>query len=529
MTDKRVGISIDGEQTVTGPAREASGGLDRLKQTTQEAGDQAEASGKQQLDLTGAVENFGRQLVAMFGVGSLTAVIGKFHQEWRDEIRATNEELKAQADLTNEQALALRDLQFLRAGFSAADLSIVDRGAVLTGEGRSAIGGAFAELRSKTASLTDAQQVALFEELLETSLTTQNPASTLVPLFAKGSQFVADPNRLQSMLRKMQELSPAASPGVLASKFPQVLNPGVDAGLTPEETGGLLVEALTVSEENGATSLRNILTILAAPDTDARRQILSDRGAGPSIGVLEQLRVLQRGGMSLDDQVALVGRENLSVFGGLLRRNEFDSVIGQINQASLGGTDITEDAIKNIFNEDERLRKAVQTRQVEQQTEGLRSNSRRAQDFALARSIVERELFKAFDQGALTKADVDAKLEMFDSAVAQGMSMEEALNAVVLGRSFTNAARDLAPMATIGVPVIGPFLLGHALFFEDDTQDPGFGPADLPDIVTEELEAGPRRSLSQVRGVQNVTIVNVGNQFNNGDPTTTLSTRPNEE
>ena len=148
--------------------------------------------------------------------GAYLGVNGLIHA-----LRTSQQAMQENARVANELKEAQRNLQFLSQGFGPEELKATANAARLKG-GQDAVldaQTAFADMKSQTASMSDADRIALFNQLVQTSLTTDAPMSELVSLFAKGSQYVADPERLQSIIRKTQELSPAASPKVFPPRL----------------------------------------------------------------------------------------------------------------------------------------------------------------------------------------------------------------------------------------------------------------------------------------------------------------------
>lgn len=413
--------------------------------------------------------------------------------------RAQNEQLQENARLSNEVARSQLDLLFLNQGFKPGDIAVVDDVANMTGQSRASVGQAFGQFKSKTSNLNDDQRLGFFRELAQTALTTEAPIGQLVPLFAQGSLYVNDPNRLQNIVRKTQELSPEASPQALAKLLPEVLPFAGGLNLKPEEIAGLAVTAMTVSgsPDKGITALRNILLTLGGGGTDEQKALMEELGAPTSMGTFKQLAVLsgaqKTGGLGIEKMTGLVGKENAQVFLSMLQnpdllRNNVSAIVA----AGQGSKDLTEEAIVNIIGGSEQQKLRLQTEQATARIEGLKSKDVGAQKTMLARKLMEEEMIRrGYSPSART-----VKLTAFDVAVFGGASAERA---VELSEGFGDDLSDVVSNRIGQGPMLDAQMIG-------DNID--------PELLASELRK-PEAAQKTLKEMKRITIVNYNNSFIN--------------
>jgi len=441
MPNDEYKVEFTGDASDLSQAAEQAGrGMDSMDRKT----DRARQTTKQH---RAAMQGLGEEIKSQaLQYASFAAVIGTVTAA----IRANTEEVKRNAEAANQQKKAQLDLQFLRQGYSAADLQVVEDAASIIGGPNAQVeaAGAFAQLRSQTSHLTDDQQVEFFRQMAETTLTTSAPIQDLVPLFARGSLYVSDPNRLQNIMRKTQELSPEASPRALAQLLPRVLPlAGEDTGLAPEQIAGLLVTSMNLSgtPEMGATGLRNILSIISGGAQGAGADVLARAGADRG-DAMQRLAALAGEDLSVERRTQLFGRENLVVASGLLnnldlaRRN-----VAEVVGVGRSGRDLTAEAIDEIYGQDRQQALRLATAQAQARVERQKGADVRAQEAALGRLFFE-ERMRAKGTSAFRR---EANLTGYDIATGMGLSPE---NATWVAGMFFGLPREMAELYTQGGP-----------------------------------------------------------------------------
>jgi hypothetical protein len=453
----------------------------------------------------------------MLGAAGLIAALRLARQEMEENARAASELKKAQLDL-----------QFLNQGFNAAELDAVRQFSEKTGRDQSEVATAFAELKSKTAGLTDEERLDAFRQIAETSLTTSGSLTPLVNAFAFGLPTVPNAEALQNLLRGVQREAGVSSTEEVAQLF---LATGRETGLTPAESGGIFSFATTKVPDaaRARTQARNILLRLQGDQTPESEAILSQAGATPDVGVMEQLRRLnaaqQRGELGAKEITQLFGTENFvlgsQLIGGI---GEVEQTIGRINTDVTGGEDLTREAIQNIFAGDEQQRLRLQAAQIDQQIKNQRAGDANAQRVAVARKLLERELRS---QGA-APARIAIQLAAFDAAAGTGRSAESALqfgfaadprpvggDATADMEARTRAFRDLGA---------GPDLDTSTIGAEPSPEDDATPQPPAPDDATPQPPAAPPPSAGEPQASAGTVINNTTNittQFNAGSDGTT--------
>jgi len=519
-------IGVEADEAIR-KLKEVSDAEQQLAGDVEQAGDEARSASGEMDGLSKAHEGLSNNLKGMiagaFSIGALTKLI-----------QLNTDAIRENADATNRLKEAQLDLQFLNQGYRGDELAAVKRASEIVGgaDAQAELAATYAQLKSKTASLEDDERIALFEQLVETSLTTTTKPSQLVPLFATASQFIADPERLQAIVRKTQELSPAATADLLAKEFPQAFGAGRSAGLIPEQTAGLLASALKVDEATGGTALRTILQVLSGAATPEQVKILEGIGAPPSMGTIGQLgrigELIRSGELSKADQVKLFGGPYQSIAAELALSGEYQGNIEQIIQASQGGVDITQEAIRNIFAADAQQATRLKTRQVEAEIENIKSNDLNAQRIELAKKLMELEMRKR----GYSEARIQLVLATMKVASGLGGSPELTID---VGAPGGNAFRTLTggeyggdiaravKAALDALPDTDVSSIGDAFRNPDGPPLP-----DLGDLSTHPyaagvdlFEGGRSGSLQRFMRANKLAIQQIQNQYNlSGDGTT---------
>src|SRR3990172_2182488 len=335
-------ITVDADEAIR-KLRDVSGAENELEHQTRRAGGAAEQASRDAglLDRAwGAIRGQLLGLVAPFaGIGALTTVL-----------RLNSEAMAENVRLSRELAQAQRDLLFLSTAGSAAELAAVQRSAeIVGGEGaRVELTGAFAQFKSQTANLSEQQRLGLWQQMIETSLTTATRPTELVELFTRGRNFVQDPQQLQNIIAQTIIESPESNPAVMARLLPRVLPIGAAVGLQPAETAGLLAFAAgqAGSADEGATGLRNIIAALQGRGTPESQKILAGLDLPQGMNFFGQIAALTAaqaaGRLSLGELEAIGGRENLALFSSLLAKpQEMRQTVGRLVAAAGGEQDIT--------------------------------------------------------------------------------------------------------------------------------------------------------------------------------------------
>ena len=458
-------------------ADEALRAHDQVADATKRVGDETKETGEKADDASNKVGILQRGYTALLSsVGGLLAAYGGA-AGFNYLLRLNTEELERNAAAANELKKAQVDLQFLSQGYRYDELAAVEAASNLGTGTQAELAGVFANLKSKTAALDDQSRIALFEQLVETSLSTSASPSDLVGLFARGSQFVNDPERLQNMIREAQRLSPAASPTALEATLPSSLAVGNTVGLTAEQTTGLLVAAITANEESGANSLRNIMTILAGGTTPDGLDILKNAGASPGSGIVNQLDALRNANLGVEQITTLFGRENYSTISAILQLNQYGSNIESLYQATQGGRDLSQEAIQNIYSSDRQQALRLQNEQIKNQIQNLQARDVGAQEYELIGNLLELQRLEeggsslrgAIDQGLYRAL---AGTEFLDPESAAALIRQSSIG--------PNRASGFIDQAIQAGPQTSVTIIGQQF---NNAEDPGLvdsGRTDLP-------------------------------------------------
>lgn len=445
MVDElRTRITVEGDQAQRA-LKEVSDEEKKLADNTREAGDAAEGATEELGKMQGVTGFLGRGIGSLLdqvsglvrglvGVGGLVAA-------WR----ANRDEMQQNVALIRELADAQRDFLFLSSGNTDSELgAIKDAAEIVGGPGsRVELTRTFAQLKSQTANISEEERLAIFQQLVETSLTTSAKPTELVELFSKGARFVPDPQQLQNIIAQTIIESPESDPAVLARLLPEVLPAGVAAGITPAETAGALSfaagEAGTASQ--GATGLRNILLALRGRGTPESREILERVGAGPEGNFFQQIDALSgafgSGELGLADLEAIGGRENTALLSALLRNPQgLRDTVGRVVGAQ-GGDDITRGKLERTLDEFAGQNTELLTRQSEARIESLRLNDTDSARANLGRLLFEEQLRQNGELSTFRRAS-----QLFGYDVFTGLGISPETSVGLIEPFFTDRISD---------------------------------------------------------------------------------------
>jgi|GEM_PF-4656842 len=367
-------------------------------------------------------------VAALVGATGLLSALQKSRQEIEENAAAANRMKEAQLDLL-----------FLRNDVQPEDLQMTKDAARLIG-GKDALldtNAAFALLLSQTPGMPEAKRRAIYREAVESKLTTSASLTETIPFYTGNIPFVEDPNELQGMYRKAQELSPEASPRKLARLSPRVMQitaePDVD--VAPADAMGFLVKGLELTKgdpDSGATHTKNFLLRLRGRQTPEGEEILERLNASREKNLHDQVEnlktALESGQTNLAELQAIFGMETIQVALGQIR--QYDSTqdyIKQIRESSSDGKDPTADALREIYGGDEQLSFMQKIKQAEAELEILKSEDINAQRIQLGRTLFEGEL----QRRGMSKYRRDLWLLGYDTLTGGGASPEWTLDFIV--------------------------------------------------------------------------------------------------
>ncbi|MEM6551773.1 MAG: phage tail tape measure protein [Planctomycetota bacterium] len=346
-------------------------------------------------------------------------------------IQAQNQELQQNLQLMRDLANAQRDFLFLGGDETPREKDAILQGARVIGgkDAQEQLTRTFAQLKSQTSTLGTEDRIALFNELVQTSLTTETAPTDLVELFAKGRQFIDDPNRLQNVIAQTIIESPESDPSAIARLLPQTLPLGQAAGLSPEEVAGLtsFFAGRAGSPEVGVTALRSVILRLQAQGSDQQEQLKDQLGIDDEQSLLANLQALAQarraGSLDLTALKGLVGEEPAAVLSSALDAPDQQAqIIGRIVEAGQSPRDITGERLARVLRENPAIANELRTRQLEfavAEQQRAKADSRVQQ----ARLLLEKQLLEE-DVAPFIRRGL---LKAFDTAVASGASAETAL------------------------------------------------------------------------------------------------------
>lgn len=314
------------------------------------------------------------------GLVGISAIIGGITSAIRTNIQA----MKEHARIASQQQKELLGLQFL--GDLYKDVDVRERVKEYAEMGRRPLvetAEAYKALRSKGATLTEAQREGIMKEVMEFGR--QEPTAPLTDLVDMFTLYVKqtkakDMNVAQNILRQTIEEAGVAGAGEVSRYFPRFLPIGITGGLTGPQAAGLWAYATGElgSVEEATTGLRAAFLGLQGRGTPEATKMLAGLGVEPGMGFFQQLQKLsaarQAGKFGVKEAELIGGREGMTILMSLLRSPEaLGRQIGRIQQVARPDIDLTARALQDLMSKDELARLEEQKRLADIQIENIKA------------------------------------------------------------------------------------------------------------------------------------------------------------
>jgi len=379
--------------------RRGKSGMDDLRQGTAAAGEQAKKS-------TGLFANMLGKLGAMAG-----GVVG-IHLV-TDAIRAQTAAMKENVQAARDQQNALLRLQFL-GDYYKENPNLRKEVAADAEYGRrpfEEVADARYNLRSKNAGMSEPQQRAMFQEVLEMGRTDPsmplNTLSDMFSLYTKKSGEM-DFNRAQNVLQKTIEEAGGTGEDV-ANYMPRFLPIGMAGGLSAPEASGLWAYATTQTGDSSVatTGLKALFLGLEGKGTPESAKMLNELGVDPNADFFTKIDRLaaakKKGTFGLGQAEQVAGREGADILLSILDDPEgLSRTIQSVKSANRSDVDLTRNKIEGLFGTDPVARKEEELRQLE-----IRIKNRRADD---TDSLLTEELIK--EQELVSRGRSDSEIQI---------------------------------------------------------------------------------------------------------------------
>jgi len=510
----------------TSGADQAERALDELKGATREAGQETEKATRatrqnedamessaratrragSETDKTADKKGFlARTADALKGsIGSLVGGIIGFggavaaFQAWREEIEQTNQRLIENEQIVRRSAEARIDLVALRGFEDPEQIKELDRLAVFSGR---SVGEA-ARLATVTQSIlpdgtyTDDQRSEFLQEVAiqgqTSSASLTEIAGAIYPLIVEGLTARQASNLYQTGIKQAGEPDPAQF-GQSAARFVSVgrevggLDVGEAVGFAAGATG------LGLDRSEAETGLKNLVLGIRTPNNEDSKALLERLNISDETDLQDALRIISEsyagGDVSKQDLVNLSGREGLAVTLKLARE---ETLAAFTNRVSI--VDAAEDLPGNIAAEQSANINKPGTIQgynlLAKQAEAGEAATRASDVKAARRSAAKKQLARLLTEkvkaGELSEADTVAIQTEFDYQLAQGKSIEAAIDIAEQQQSGVHAdipIPDGAFKASLNRVNLNPLkFLGGTTRGQDDF---------LKDDLIDRLEEGP--------------------------------------
>lgn len=409
----------------------------KVGRETKQAGNEAEQTTQKQGRLSGAFSGVLGSLKGLLAPAAGIAAATKAWSEYNRVVEVANQALKENARLTREAAQAALDLQSLNMVPDPEARAFAEETAVVAGREPTEGITAFGQLKSKFPDKGDEELREMFRVIAAKGQQTTAPLSTLVDTFSlltkeTGGDPVRAANILEQSITEAGEID-------LTRVTPQIQKlVGVAkqvGGLTTAQGAALGVTAtqLQLPREIATTGLRNVILSIAGRGTPEGRKILEREGVKRE-NIFEALQQISdafsAGRITGPELEALGGRETIAVFSRLadpqILQRELER-IQRIQRAADRPELMLEEKAENLFGAGSFQQLNLRAKQEEAEAKRIRGRSRRALRLEVARSTINRVLTHAVSEGQITPDEKEAALQTFNRQVAQGRSLERAL------------------------------------------------------------------------------------------------------
>lgn len=426
--DVNIPIKAEGAEQATDKIDRLTGAIEKMTQKIDGQAGKARSNATAMEGLTGRLGSLLAQYV------SVTAAIGLATKAIQEQTQAMREN----AAIAERQQNSLLRLQFLGDLFAEHPELRKEVGAMAEFGRRpfEQVAGAWYNLRSKSAGMSDAQQMGILREALEMGRTDPSlPLDTLVDMFslyAKQSG-VADANRIQNVLQ--QTITDAGGSGADVARYmPQFLSVGMSGGLSAAQSAGLWAYATTQTADASiaTTGLRATFMGLQGKGSPEGQKRLAAMGVTPEMDFFEKMNILSGAGLSLADAEQIAGREGAPLFLSLLKNQAaMMRTLGTVTGADRGDIDLTRTKIDQLFGSD-----AVAKWEEDQRLMNIRLANLRAGDAKSMRlqQIKREHELRLRGEGA-SEYRIGFELGTIESLAGAGLSPEHALT---VGSSLIN-------------------------------------------------------------------------------------------
>lgn len=331
-----------------------------LREMSQEADEAAQQSSKLNeeakkartlADEAGAA--YARMVASIASISTVLTIITQFRQEMEEIDRATK-----------SVAGSFVDLAALDPQRAARNTQLAQQFARQAARPDQEVAPAFFEFLSSTGDLTSAQQVSLFQEVIEAAKVSgpDTPLRDVASLFGTAQTISGEQDfqRLGNILRA-SAVEGKLDTGRLARFFPRLIGPLQEQGLGFEESAGLFAAAsrLAGTTEEATTGLRAFIG-QGLLDPEKRKAY------GISGNPLQAIEQLQRRGLSTEEAKDLAGTEGFAVLLGLVNRPDvLTTALGGVRESALSGSDRDVQEFRYLMENDALFRAGFEARRAD--------------------------------------------------------------------------------------------------------------------------------------------------------------------
>lgn len=377
----------------------------------------------------------GLALGILGGAGVLAAF-----SAWREEIELTNQRLIENEQLTMRNAEARLDLAALKGFEDPEQLKELDRMAIFSGRSVSEA----ARLATVTQSImpdgtfTEDQRSEFMAEVASQAQTSSASltgiAGAIFPLIVEGLNAQQAGNVLQAGIKQAGQPDPeqfAQSVARFVSLGKEVggLDVGQAVGYAAASTG------LGLDKATAETGLKNLVLGIRTPNNPESQALLERLGINDEVSLDDSLRIIAQakaeGRVSRSDLVNLSGREGLEVALKLSRQERVDEFLNKVAIVDAAEDITTRTAAEqsaNINKPDTIQGYRLLAKQAQTGEETIRASDKAAARRDTAKKILGELVAEKVKSGELSEADATVIQEEFEYQLAQGQSIQTAID-----------------------------------------------------------------------------------------------------